>query len=310
MSDKENRPSGGIVSKISTIILTLICVALAVIVGYRMLAPEEAVSYTATTQESEAVNVSVTTATSGSYDQLTRVYGQVVADRGDLSVMSEVSGTLTEVLVKRGDRVEAGQVVAYVNASRPGQVYEASPVTAAQGGIVTSIDSLVGTTVSTTTSIMTIYTDRELSVDASIGSNRASQLVLGGRATFTSASNGQVYEAVLSYLSPQIDTSTRTVDLEFSITGGGDGLKEGDFVTMDVVSATYDDVIVIPASAVNRSDGNAYVYVVKDGVAIQTYVTVLASDSQAAAISEGVSEGDQVITSGTVVDGTSVSIVG
>lgn len=310
MSDKENRPSGGIVSKISTIILTLICVALAVIVGYRMLAPEEAVSYTATTQESEAVNVSVTTATSGSYDQLTRVYGQVVADRGDLSVMSEVSGTLTEVLVKRGDRVEAGQVVAYVNASRPGQVYEASPVTAAQGGIVTSIDSLVGTTVSTTTSIMTIYTDRELSVDASIGSNRAFQLALGGRATFTSASNGQVYEAVLSYLSPQIDTSTRTVDLEFSITGGGDGLKEGDFVTMDVVSATYDDVIVIPASAVNRSDGNAYVYVVKDGVAIQTYVTVLASDSQAAAISEGVSEGDQVITSGTVVDGTSVSIVG
>ncbi len=310
MSDKENRPREGIVSKISTIILTLICAALAVVVAYRMLSPEEAVSYAPSTQESSSVNVSVTTASKSSFDQLTRVYGQVVADRGDLSVMSEVSGTLTEVLVKRGDRVEAGQVVAYVNASRPGQVYEASPVTAAQGGIVTSIDSLVGTTVSTSTSIMTIYTDRELSVDASIGSNMTSQLSLGGRATFASASNGRSYEAVLSYIAPQINTSTRTVDLEFYVTGGSDGLKEGDFVTMDVVSATYDDVIVIPASAVNRSGDSAYVYVVKDGVATQTAVTVLASDSQQAAISEGLAEGDQVITSGTVVDGTSVSIVG
>ncbi len=205
MSDKENKLREGIVSKISTIILTLICVALAVVVGYRLLSPEEAVSYAPSTQENTSVNVSVTTATSGSYDQLTRVYGQVVADRGDLSVMSEVSGTLTEVLVKRGDRVEAGQVVAYVNASRPGQVYEASPVTAAQGGIVTSIDSLVGTTVSTATPIMTIYTDRQLSVDASIGSNRAGQLALGGRASFTSASNGQSYEAVLSYIALQIN---------------------------------------------------------------------------------------------------------
>lgn len=310
MSDKENKLREGIVSKISTIILTLICVALAVVVGYRLLSPEEAVSYAPSTQENTSVNVSVTTATSGSYDQLTRVYGQVVADRGDLSVMSEVSGTLTEVLVKRGDRVEAGQVVAYVNASRPGQVYEASPVTAAQGGIVTSIDSLVGTTVSTATPIMTIYTDRQLSVDASIGSNRAGQLALGGRASFTSASNGQSYEAVLSYIALQINQATRTVDLEFEVVGGTEGLKEGDFVTMDVVSATYDDVIVIPASAVNRSGGEAYVYVVKDGVATQTAVTVLASDSQEAAVSEGLSEGDQVITSGTVVDGTSVSIVG
>lgn len=305
MKEKKN-----IVNTVSTVVLTLVCVGLLAVFAVKYLADEPEVEVAIDESEgATAVNVTVTEAELGSYGQTTRVYGGIVSRDNDLEVTSDVEGTLTQVLVKKGDYVEEGQTVAIVNSSRPGSVYSDYEVTAAKSGVVTSVDAVVGTTISTSTTIMTIYTDRDLVVEASIGLARANNLYQGMGASFTTTSDKTTpREAELVYVAPRADSSTRTIDLEFA-PASQEGLKEGDSATLDLVTTTYEDVFVLPVSALNRTGADAYVYVVENGAAARRDVTVVGQNGEVFAVSEGISAGDLVITSGIVGDGDAVSVI-
>lgn len=72
------------------------------------------------------------------------------------------------------------------------------------------------------------------------------------------------------------------------------------------------DVIVIPCDAVYYENGDAYVFVARDGTAVKTPVETGIYDDQNIAITSGLLEGQQVITtwSADLIDGCAITVPG
>lgn len=72
------------------------------------------------------------------------------------------------------------------------------------------------------------------------------------------------------------------------------------------------DVIVIPCDAVYYENGDAYVFVARDGTAVKTSVETGIYDDQNIAITSGLIEGQQVITtwSANLIDGCAITVPG
>lgn len=72
------------------------------------------------------------------------------------------------------------------------------------------------------------------------------------------------------------------------------------------------DVIVIPCDAVYYENGDAYVFVARDGTAVKTPVETGIYDDQNIAVTSGLIEGQQVITtwSANLIDGCAITVPG
>lgn len=297
---------------IMTTIITLICVTVAFFIIQDLVAPKEKGLETqmADGGASKTVNVEVESASRGSVVSHTKLYGDIVTDTVPVTLYSDVSGKVTSILIARGDRVEKGDVIAYVDQSRPGYSYQESHVTSTVAGQVLSISASVGDTVTTSTALVKVRTDEDLKLATEVPERYISALESGSASSFTVAAYpGRTYEAVLSYVSPTVDTSTRTADIELDIIGDEEGLMEGMFATIALETGRVDDVVTVPSSAVDTTGGSPHVMVVQDGIARSRAVETGLSDGERTAILSGLDEGETVIVSGAADEGDSVSIV-
>ena len=174
---------------IMTTIITLICVTVAFFIIQDLVAPKEKGLETMMTDSgaSGTVNVSVESASRGSVVSYTKLYGDIVTDTDPVTLYSDVSGKVTSILVARGDRVEQGDVIAYVDQSRPGYSYQESPVTSTVAGEVLSISVSVGDTVTTSTSMVSVRTDEDLKLATEVPERYISALESGSTSSFTVA---------------------------------------------------------------------------------------------------------------------------
>ena len=301
----------GSFDKIITVILVLIIAVMAGVSIYGMLTPEEGSQRLQQTEsETVTVNVSASPAAIKQFIATTRFQGEVRADEANISVLPETMGTLSSIQVKRGDKVNAGDVVAYVDPSRPGAEYSLSPVTSKASGEVISIDSTVGSAVTASSSIVTVMPEKTLYVTTLIPERYISTLEEGlGGSVSSVAFPGSSYPVEISYLSPIVNSTNRTVSADLAFTGDTGRLMEGMYVSIDLVTERIDDALVIPSSAITSFGGNPVVYRVVDGVAVRTEVETGSSNTTETVILSGLSEGDTVITAGSVTDGTAVQVV-
>ena len=306
----EKKKSSGF-DKTVTLILVLICLVLLGATLYKMFSPEEEIQrVNQVTTDDVVINVSASTAERTEFIQTTRFQGEVTTDDNNISVLPETAGTLKSVQVKRGDLVNAGDVVAYVDPSRPGSQYELSPVTAKVSGTVLSVDTTVGSSVSASTPIITVMPEKTLYVSTLIPERYISTLSIGLEGSVTSvAYPDKSYPVEVSYISPILNSANRTLPVELSFTSDEDGILEGMYVSIDLVTEKISDALVIPSSALSSYAGDTVVYVVRDNTAVRTIVETGSSNSNEAVIISGLTEGDVVVTAGNVTDGTKVSIV-
>ena len=302
-------PSSSRFDKITTLALLLICVALAlyVILGTVNAGTGGAVQETSA---STSINVNVETAEPGLFQRLTRLNGEIGSDNSDVAALPDASGTVASILVKRGDIVTKDQVIAYIDPSRPGMNYKESPVTSPVNGMITSIPVSVGETVGTTTAVATVSGDKTLYIEAALPERYTGTAAVGMDAYFTSvAYPGETFTARLSFIAPSVSTLNRTSAIELEITSGADKLKEGMFVTLDLVTEEQDDVITVPSNAITEVLDGSIVYTVQNGKAVRTPVTTGSSNDTRTVITSGLEAGDIVITAGTVSDGSSVNVL-
>ena len=306
----EKKKSSGF-DKTVTLILVLICLVLLGATLYKMFSPEEEIQrVNQVTTDDVVINVSASTAERTEFIQTTRFQGEVTTDDNNISVLPETAGTLKSVQVKRGDLVNAGDVVAYVDPSRPGSQYELSPVTAKVDGTVLSVDTTVGSSVSASTPIITVMPEKTLYVSTLIPERYISTLSIGLEGSVTSvAYPDKSYPVEVSYISPILNSANRTLPVELSFTSDEDGILEGMYVSIDLVTEKISDALVIPSSALSSYAGDTVVYVVRDNTAVRTIVETGSSNSNEAVIISGLTEGDVVVTAGNVTDGTKVFIV-
>ena len=217
---------------------------------------------------------------------------------------------VTDILVKEGDHIAAGDVVAHIDASRPGTAYRPSPVIARSSGIVISVDASPGQTVSATTSVATITSNEDLVIEAAIPEKFLGSLRTGMTASFeTVAYPGRMYSATLTYISPSLSTSSRTAAIKLSIDEEAEELKSGMYVKLYLETERIDNALIVPSAALDEYIGDDIVYTAEDGTAARKIVTVGSDNGTEAVILDGLEAGELVIAAGNVTDGSIVNAI-
>lgn len=118
-------------------------------------------------------------------------------------------------------------------------------------------------------------------------------------------------EGVVSKISPQVDTRTRTVIVEVEVPNSGNRLKPGMFAEVFVIEQEVTNALVIPVSAVHTEEAGKFVFRVEDGQARKVPVETGLEMDLEVQVTEGVNEGDAIVISGgdTLKDGEKVSVV-
>jgi len=97
----------------------------------------------------------------------------------------------------------------------------------------------------------------------------------------------------------QIDQTTGTVKLKAEFPNDNLQLWPGQFVNVRLLIDTLRQVVVVPTAAVQRGPNGTFVYVVKEDKTVTVRpITITQQDDQKAVIANGLSAGEQVVTTG------------
>lgn len=120
----------------------------------------------------------------------------------------------------------------------------------------------------------------------------ASQVVVEATA------GGRTSTGVIAFVENQVDLTTGTVTAKARMENGSEQLWPGSFVPVKVTLGTQADAVVIPAVALQTGQSGPFVYIVRDGKAAVSNVTVSRTIGDLAVIEKGLTGGEDVITSG------------
>lgn len=180
--------------------------------------------------------------------------------------------------------------------------------------IVSPIDGYVGLRLvdpgnivqaGSTTGIVTVTQTNPIAVTFSLPQAQLAGLlpkVRQGEALSVQAMN-QLGTAVLAtgtlkFISNEIDTTTGSIKLKALFDNPDEKLYPNQFVNVKLQTEVLKDAVVIPSAAVQLSSGGHFVYLVKDGKATRKAVQVGPNLDARTVISQGVVNGDQVVTRG------------
>ncbi|MBP5283821.1 MAG: efflux RND transporter periplasmic adaptor subunit [Treponema sp.] len=247
-------------------------------------------------------------------------FGGDVASVSAVDVLPDQMGKVSRILVNVGDMVQKEQVLAYVDASRPGYTFAASPVKAPVSGRITSFSPTVGTQVAQSMSIAKISNTDELEIKVNVAERFISRIALNQKAVLTfDAYPGEQFDAFVSEVSPVLDTTSRTMAIKIKIAKKDSRIKVGMYARVKLITESIKNALLVPAAAVIKRDGNPYVFMFaqEEGADENTGKASLVPVKQGITvddrteIAEGISAGNIIITKGQSLlnDGSKVKIV-
>jgi multidrug efflux system membrane fusion protein len=104
---------------------------------------------------------------------------------------------------------------------------------------------------------------------------------------------------VLKVLDNQVDSATGTIKLKAEFPNTKLTLWPGAFVTVRLLARTIPGAVTIQSVAVQQGPDGDFVYLARDGRAVRQAITVGPSDGGLVVVSNGIKEGDAVVTDGT-----------
>jgi cobalt-zinc-cadmium efflux system membrane fusion protein len=110
------------------------------------------------------------------------------------------------------------------------------------------------------------------------------------------------FHGKISYVSPALDPSTRTLQARIVVDNPGEKLKRDMYCTVTVTAGTLSHVIAVPNSSVLRDDNNEpFVYVANDANQFgRRDVQLGQSENGQTQILKGISVGERVVGDGSL----------
>jgi multidrug efflux pump subunit AcrA (membrane-fusion protein) len=227
-----------------------------------------------------------------------RLNGEIEA-ASTVTIYPEVSGTVERLEVVEGSYVQEDQPVAFIDSSRPGAQFQASPVRSPIAGTIITVQIERGAQAGPQVPVATVATLNRLQVEVEVPERYASALRRGMEGSFTAASYGeQAFPAVVSSVEPILDAATRSKGITLRATGSTSGLEPGMFVRVSLPLRRAPDVVTVPFRAIAQEGGGEYVYTVEDGIARRVRVRTGVIADNAVEIRGGIEAGATVITDG------------
>jgi len=121
---------------------------------------------------------------------------------------------------------------------------------------------------------------------------------------------GRTYEGQVRAIDTRIDPVTRSVRVNAEFNNADGSLLPGMFLMVELIAARRENAVLVPEEAVVPEGVRQYLFVVRDGVARRTEITLGERLPGRVEIARGIAIGDQIILRGTqkVRDGTRVTI--
>lgn len=122
---------------------------------------------------------------------------------------------------------------------------------------------------------------------------------------------GEQYEGWIKRVSPVIDPQSGTFKITIGVKNKENILRAGMFVNTHIITATHENAVLIPKTAIVYENEQINVFVVKDSIANKVILKVGFQDHEKVESLEGIEEGDQIIVVGQagLKDKTKVRIV-
>jgi len=178
-------------------------------------------------------------------------------------------------------------------------------------GVVLKDYSLTpGTMISEATSVAEIADVRSMKGVAQLSEMQASRVFVGMKVVLSGDGfPGVEVEGSVSRISPYVDTSTRTLQVEVVADNAASGgiLKPGMFVSVLFVEAEAVDALTIPSHALRE---NGKVFVDRNGTAEERSVETGLNLPDAVQILSGLEEGERVVVGGKNLKGGERIVVG
>ena len=227
-----------------------------------------------------------------------RVNGDILTE-GEIDIYPDTTGKLVTLDVSEGDEVEAGQSVASVDPSLPGQRFSRSAVYATIGGTVLRLNAHRGDKVTASSSILTLGDLTRLKLVTYVPEKYAAYIKPGLPAEITfSAFGDSLYEGEISEVGTIIDPSSRTLEITIKLKDNGD-VKPGMFASIKLVTEQVKGVVAVPEEALFSYYGKDTVFVINpEGKAERREVTAGLRSSDLVELKSGVEPGESVITAG------------
>jgi len=123
---------------------------------------------------------------------------------------------------------------------------------------------------------------------------------------------GERFDGRIARIAPVLDPATRTAEMEIEIPNPSKRLKPGMYARVQLLTERRADALVVPKAAVVDVGGRRGVYTMADGRAVFRPVQTGLEDADQYEITDGLSEGEQVISVGasSVRDGDPVQLPG
>ena len=257
-----------------------------------------------------AISVSVKTMKKETIQSTIKVTGDI-SSTSEINIFPDTSGKVTRILKNLGETVSKGEIIAYVDPSKPGSSYVSSPVTATISGTIIDLPVDIGDTVNNGTMIATIGSLTDLKITTNVAEKYSSFLKDGLPAYITITSNPDRFNAKTVKISPVVNKNNRTIQVELKFDKYNPIFKPGMFATVDLVIQEKKDTFVIPKTAIKNFNNNDSVFIIdENNQAQRVEITTGISNDLDIAVTSGLKEGMKVVTAGSVTEGSTVQIVG
>ena len=165
-------------------------------------------------------------------------------------------------------------------------------------GVVTEVAVVEGATVTAGTKMVTMANLDDVQVALSVSKSDLPKIALGQNVDITI--NGKAYSGEVTKISGNATKNSNgvaVVETIIQVTNPDSDIILGVEATNKIHAEKADNTIVLPYEYIQTDADGDYVYVVENGVVTRKNVTVGISTSTEAQVIEGLSEGDEVISS-------------
>lgn len=155
-----------------------------------------------------------------------------------------------------------------------------------------------GSYVSPATRIASMQNIDLLKVDFSIPEKYAGQVVVGDVVQLKSEETKQQFTGHLYAIEPKIDPTTRTLQLRAMVENKNENILPGSYVQIELKLKKIPDALLVPTQAIIPLLRGQTLFVRKNGVAVSVPVKTGIRTASFVQITEGISAGDTVLTTG------------
>lgn len=156
----------------------------------------------------------------------------------------------------------------------------------------------VGELLSPISAMFRLVDDDPLKLRAPVREQYVGEMRVGQRALVRVDAYDRDFVGEVARISPQVDSASRTFQIEILIPNGEALLRPGGFARARVETRRQPDVVFVPRDAVVTFAGVNKVFVVKDGKAQEVVVDVAPGRGQEAEVTRGLNGSEQVIVTG------------